>query len=231
METVKVEFTGNVSLNIHPEIGDDIFLDEKNITSRLWELAGAFDGSDLTVTFEITETVWGAVPAFVLTVNHKVLLEKPMIRKILLVSEDSNVEGSAHLSIMENVEFYLRKDYRGQGIGRECFAVEVAAAHDLGFAKILANAASRPKDGWIVWPKLGYDAVIEQDIYEKIMSRSDAPTSLPPLGVARISDLWEQNLFALWDEHGTGCIMEFDCSSRQSWSMRRLLESKKGIGE
>jgi hypothetical protein len=38
----------------------------------------------------------------------------------------------------------------------------------------------------------------------------------------RISTLWTLDLFRLWEKYGTGCMMEFDVSSDESWSMKLL---------
>lgn len=220
---LSIAFTGNIELHIHEDV-EHVILDGVTIDDKLWQLAGAFDGSILDVTIEQVNTIWGEVQAFVLTVNHPELLEKPMVRKIL------SVEEGAEINVMDNVEFYLKKPYRGQGIGRSCLLVEAVAAHDLAFIKIVANAANHPDVGWVVWPQLGYDAEIDDDILMKMQVQLDLACFQPCGAKARISDLWDQGLFNLWEEHGSGCIMEFDVSSGESWSMKRLMNAVQQKG-
>lgn len=215
--TVPISFTGKVTLidstGIFP-----IVMDGTDLTARLWELAGAFDGSIVEVKIKSLNTAWGMADAVVLTVRHAVL-ERPMRREILLVPEDD-----IHIRILHNVEFYLKKAYRQQGIGTFSLATEASAAFQLGFKKIIANAANVPDVGWRVWPKLGYDALIDQDVLRKMQDDLDAMNFDYEQGALRISHLWDSGLYPLWEEHGAGCIMEFDVSRADSWSMRRLAE-------
>ncbi|MCS0608768.1 hypothetical protein NX773_11385 [Massilia solisilvae] len=118
----------------------------------------------------------------------------------------------------------MKKAYRGQGIGAFSLAIEAMAASQLGFAKIVANAANHPDVGWVVWPKLGYDAVVEPDILLKMKAELDAAGVNYVAGQFRISDLWDSGHYDLWERFGCGCIMEFDLSSEESWSMRRIAE-------
>jgi hypothetical protein len=113
---------------------------------------------------------------------------------------------------------------RGHGIGAFSLATEAIAASQLGFTKIVANAANHPDAGWVVWPKLGYDAVVENDVLQKMQSELDTLGIGYVAGHFRISDLWESGHYYLWEKHGAGCIMEFDVSSFDSWSMRRIAE-------
>lgn len=210
-----INFTGDVAL-VDTMNSLPIFIGEEDISGRLWELAGAFDGSTLTVTIASSvQTAWGEADAIVLSVTHDIL-EKPMLREILVIPS-----GEFYL-VMHNAQFYLKKEFRQQGIGRACLAVEAAAAHDLEFTKIVANAANRPDVGWIVWPKLGYDAVIEPDVMKKMHDELVAAGLSTATGSLRISDLYDSNNYQLWEKHGAGCIMEFDVSALDSWSMRQL---------
>jgi GNAT superfamily N-acetyltransferase len=216
---IVVEFTGAVKLILDEDV-DHVVMDGHVIDDRLWELAGAFDGSELTVTLEETRTVWGPVKSFVLTVRNEVLLEKPMVRKII------HVDGDDEISVMDNVEFYLRAPFRGQGIGRASLYVEAVAAYELGFSKILANAANPPDAGWVVWPKLGYDADIDDDILANMQGDLISAGFIPHGKKVRISELTEQGLYWIWERYGRGCIMEFDVSAPDSWSMSILAGAK-----
>ncbi|PWF41426.1 hypothetical protein C7C56_024585 [Massilia glaciei] len=77
--------------------------------------------------------------------------------------------------------------------------------------------------GWEVWPKLVYDAVIEADVLRKMQDDLDAAGIVYSGRNLRISDLWNSGHYNLWKKHGAGC-MEFDVSSEDSWSMRRIAE-------
>lgn len=217
LTTVPISFTGQVTLidakGIFP-----IVMDGNDVTARLWELAGAFDGSIIDVKIKPQKTAWGRADAIFLTVRHDAL-ERHMRREILLVPEADFV-----IRIMHNVEFYLKKAYRQQGIGTIALATEARAAFELGFTKIVANAANAPDVGWQVWPRLGYDAVVDPDVFQKMQKELEDLNFACVQGHLRISHLWDSELYFLWEDHGAGCIMEFDVSSADSWSMRRIAE-------
>ncbi|MFZ4878086.1 hypothetical protein ACL9RI_23625 [Janthinobacterium sp. Mn2066] len=215
---VSVSFSGQITLHAAGDILP-IILNGHDITARLWQLAGAFDGSKLSVKISSSSTIWGETEAVVLSVEHP-YLKRPMIREILLIPQ-----GGLLLSVMHNVEFYLKQPFRGQGIGAFSLATEAIAAWQLGFTKIMANAANHPDVGWIVWPKLGYDAIIEPDILTRMKADLDIRGIDYHAVQLRISDLWDSGHYDLWEKHGCGCIMEFDVSSVDSWSMQRIAEA------
>jgi GNAT superfamily N-acetyltransferase len=212
-----VSFTGQVKVEDPNEVLP-IEINGKDISDRLWELAGAFDGSTLTVKIQSRQTDYGKVDAIVLRVKHE-YLERPMLREILSLQD-----GDLVFSHMHNVEFYLKKAYHKHGIGTYSLAVEARAAYEIGFTKIIANAANQPAAGWRVWPKLGYDAVVEPDILQKMQPDLAAAGLTYVAGELRISDLWDNGNYEFWERHGAGCIMEFDVSSTDSWSMKRIGE-------
>ncbi|MBB3196165.1 hypothetical protein [Roseateles terrae] len=220
--TVDVRFTGRVDLDVPVDLRPVCF-NGKDITHRLWELAGAFDGSRLTVSRLTVGTEHGQVEAIKLKVCHDVLLALPMQRWLYSVDD-----GQAWVHVIENVEFYLREEYRGQGIGRISLLTEALAANDLLFDKIIAIAAGSPQDqrhvGWKVWPKLGYDAVIAKDILDRMPPHRLSRAGIDPTSEVRISDLLDQGLYDLWVTHGEGCIMELDVRSLSTWSMQRLAD-------
>lgn len=218
LAAVNVSFTGEVLLRAEAGVLP-IKIGGVDVTNRLWQLAGAFDGSILTVKIKKrVRTVWGTTDAVVLSVEHE-YFEVAMVREILSVPDQG-----ATISVMHNVEFYLRKEYQGQGIGAHCLAYEAMAAFQLEFSKIVANAANHPDVGWKVWPRLGYDAIVDPDILQKMQDELTQRGVVSSPGGLRISDLWDQGHFDLWEKYGTGCMMEFDVSSRHSWSMQRIRE-------
>jgi GNAT superfamily N-acetyltransferase len=141
---ISLKFTGNVFLDI-PDTLRPIKMGEEDITNRLWELAGAFDGATIKVRINKIITALGKTDAIVLKVIHPDLLERPMVRRLLFLED-----GKVAINIIENVEFYLKEEFRGQGIGRICLITEALAANQLGFSKIITNAANHPDIGWVV---------------------------------------------------------------------------------
>jgi len=215
---VNVSFSGDVELRAADGVLP-IKIGDEDITDRLWQLAGAFDGSILTVKIKKrVPTQWGRSDAIVLSVEHE-FLERAMVREILSVPDQG-----ATIRVMHNVEFYLRKECQGHGIGAYCLAYEAMAAFRLEFSKIVANAANHPDVGWKVWPRLGYDAIIEPDILQKMRHELAERGVVPGPQGLRISELWDRGHFDLWEKYGTGCMMEFDLSSGQSWSMKQIRE-------
>lgn len=200
---IAVSFTGAVKLDIPQEMFPVMF-ENTDITGRLWELAGAFDGSEIQARMSTVGTEEGSVQAIRLKVSHPVLLARPMQRWIYRVDD-----GLSVIDVIENVEFYLNVAYQGQGIGKTSLLVEALAAHELKFQQILAIAAGSPRDrrhlGWKVWPKLGYDAIISKDIVNKMPRERLETVNLNAGGDIRISDLIDHGIYDLWEQHGEGC--------------------------
>ena len=218
MET-KITFTGAVKLEIREGFSPVIFRDV-DITDRLWELAGAFDGSVIRVRRSTVGTDAGTVEAIELKVIHSGLLQRPMVRRIFEVDD-----GVELIDVIDNVEFYLKPDYQGQGIGATSLMTQALAAYSLGIQKIWAIAAGGDGSGDIgyrVWPKLGYDAQIPDDVLQKMPRNQLVSAGIDLTKPVLLSNLIDVGLFSLWEEHGSGCLVEFDVSSLDSWSMLRL---------
>lgn len=218
MET-KVTFTGAVTLEIQEGCSPVIFRDV-DITDRLWELAGAFDGSSIRVRRASTGTEAGTVDALELKVLHPEFLLKPMVRRIFEVDDGVEV-----IDVIDNVEFYLKPSYQGQGIGANSLMTQALAANSIGIQKIWAVAAGGNGSidiGFKVWPKLGYDVQIPEDILQKMPRDQLANAGIDLTKPVLLSKLLDVGLFSLWEQHGSGCIMEFDVSSLDSWSILRL---------
>lgn len=103
MET-KITFTGAVKLEIREGFSPVIFRDV-DITDRLWELAGAFDGSVIRVRRSTVGTDAGTVEAIELKVIHSGLLQRPMVRRIFEVDDGVEV-----IDVIDNVEFLAALD-------------------------------------------------------------------------------------------------------------------------
>ncbi|MTV37875.1 GNAT family N-acetyltransferase [Duganella radicis] len=214
---VVVSFAGKVTIQYAAGTNPPI-VDGCNISDWIWKLAGAFDGSTIFVKRRKTRTVFGVVDALVLEVDAPEILERRMERKIL---ERQDQDGS--VTIIDNVAFYIKKEYRGQGIASYSLLTEALAANELGFAMIVATAANDPAVGWKVWPKLGYDAEIPDDILAKMMPDLLLDGRFDLNQPMRISTLLDGGRYDLWERDGSGCIMEFDVSDLDSWSMTRLI--------
>lgn len=224
---LEVRFTGQVILEI-PEKLRPVLFKGKDITERLWELAGAFDGCTLRVGRKRIKTEQGITEALELKVLNKKLLQKPMVRRIFEVQDDFGI-----IDVIENVEFYLKEEYRGQGIGKSALLIEAIAANDLGFDRIWAIAAggsvSGSEDiGYKVWPKFGYDAPIPGDILARMPQSELIQAGLDLTKPVLLSMLLDSGLYGLWEQYGEGCHVEFDVSSLDSWSMKRLLSLFEG---
>lgn len=218
MET-KVTFTGAITLEIREDFSPVMFRGE-DITERLWELAGAFDGSVVRVSRSTAGTDAGTVDAIMLKVLHTELLLQPMTRRIFEVGDGVEV-----IDVIDNVEFYLKPAYRGHGIGTMSLMTQALAANELGIQRIWAVAAGGDGSGDVgykVWPKLGYDTAIPVDILRKMPQDELIQAGLDVTKPVLLSRLRDVGLFSLWEEHGSGCFMEFDVSSLDSWSMLRL---------
>lgn len=233
-EKRKVEFTGSVELQLPANI-DALTLGGKDVTPDLWGLAGAFDGSSLTVKYMQSSRVCVgdsdyAAECIEIRSSHPEFLARPMVRRLF-----RTVDGKTILNVIENADFKLRAGYQGQGIGTVSLAVQVGFAKRHGFDMVLANVAGRPGSeyvGYKVWPKLGYDADIPGDIVTRMPAAELERAGLSKGGKIRISDLFDRDAYSLWETHGEGGVMEFDLRDN-SWSLYRLGEAvvKRNTGE
>lgn len=98
---------------------------------------------------------------------------------------------------------------RGQGLGREIFAQQVAALRQAGFTGIGTKAAGGPGQplvGYYVWPRLGFDGTLPASV------RSSLPPELA--GAARISDLMATPLGRdWWRAQGVPLEVEFSLAA------------------
>ncbi len=118
---------------------------------------------------------------------------------------------------------------RGQGVGGEVFDRMVDQAQRSGINRIETSAvrldatlsSDDEKIGYKVWPKLGYDG----DIPEDVLKTSSLPSSLQ--GSTRLSDLMKTGEGRQWwEEHGDSVRLQFDMAS-DSLSMNVWNASRK----
>jgi len=216
-----ITFTGKVILDISDDI-KPLEIDGVDIIPKIWELAGAPDNSAIKVKRQL---LLGKIPVIHITVKNPGFFRKPMIRQI--ISQSTNSESTPIL-IIENVNFYLKKEFQNQGVARKSLQLEAKAAQCIQIGEIIANvagSASKPEyTGYKVWPRLGYDAEIADDIMKKIPE--EHIVELKKNGPIKISDLLENNLYKFWEDFGEGCMMTFDTSSDDTKSMQRLFKNQ-----
>jgi hypothetical protein len=102
-----------------------------------------------------------------------------------------------------------------QGFGTASQTVEAAAAVRLGIHRIEAIAASLDGDvGWLVLPRWGYDAELEQHFVDELPEQWS--------GLRRLAQVLEQDGgWAWWRNHGAILDVEFDLRDRRN-ALRRL---------
>lgn len=117
------------------------------------------------------------------------------------------------LRIVSNDRFALKRELQGKGIGKVALALEVEAAHGLGFHSIIADAAGRAGDasysGYLVWPRLGFDGVLPPDVINGFPSGLLQVLGLLDGEECRVS--WftsSAERWACWQRHGCGFPME-----------------------
>jgi GNAT superfamily N-acetyltransferase len=124
--------------------------------------------------------------------------------------------------ILEANSLEVKKDFQGQGIGREIFGRMVETATRLGVDRI-ETAAMRASDrnGYYTWPLFGYDGEIPGAIREIL------PDWLQ--GVKRVSEIMATpEGQQWWKTNGVSVTLRFDLApgsySRQTWE--RYLQAK-----
>ena len=127
------------------------------------------------------------------------------------------------------------KDSAPEGIGTRIFANQVIEAKRAGIDKIECYAYRDDFSGWIgykVWPKMGYDGEIPDDISEKPAIRNilkEYYPDGPPSGESfMVSDLLSvPGGSAIWDTHGGSFDATFDLNNpRQLETLQKYLEKK-----
>lgn len=126
-----------------------------------------------------------------------------------------------------NDHFEVDKAHQGQGIGAQVLAHQVQEAEKLGVSYIATTAAGykgHPKyNGYITWPKLGYDGPLEQGYKDELPDEFQKANTI-------------QELFAMpggakaWEDHGSDIELTFDLTKGSK--SRRILGAymaKKGL--
>lgn len=136
------------------------------------------------------------------------------------------VDNDGRLTVY-NAQFFLRPSRSGTGFGTDVFTSQVRGAIDAG-ATVISTTAGKgramdgsPMNGYSTWPRLGYDADLEDS------QRRRLPPSLK--GARTVLDLYETKEGRdWWKQHGSMMSMQFDVTpgSRSLKTLNAYLESK-----
>jgi hypothetical protein len=111
--------------------------------------------------------------------------------------------------------------------------VEIQQAKELGFTRILTFAvgdwanfdAPEPLRGYYVWPAMGFDGPIP----EELRTHPELPQEL--VGSTRILELWDSDAGAdFWMEFGSSVHVEFDLADgSDSWNRHWRYTAERDI--
>lgn len=127
--------------------------------------------------------------------------------------------------VMWNAGFTVKPDKRGQGIGTRMFAKQALNASAAGITEISTSATPDNASGtvgYVVWPKLGYDAKLPPWTKRKLPENLAHADTVQDLYQTKAGRDW-------WAEHGTTQTMTFDTTpgSRSMRILERYLRRKR----
>lgn len=166
-------------------------------TPQLARLSGAPEGTK----FSFEQTHGGVV----ITGNHPQFFQagKPMER--LLIDDPSRG------LVLINAQFHMKPEYHG-GVGFQMLSSQIDACRELKVATIACIAGRwgkddegkrTPLDGYIVWPKLGFDGPVPATSAAKLGSNFSQYKTVQEL-------IQADGGLAQWVLHGDGCRLTFD---------------------
>lgn len=188
---------------------------EQQIDLKMDEFAQlfiVFNGSRVHMQHEDPKGRDGAPEGFYIkTINNELL--HPYKNSIGIFREESGELGITIDGL--HIDTFMLKEDAPEMLGTIGFCFCALTAYLKGFTRIDLVAAGRtgPKDkniGYIVWPKLGFDAALEQD------DRKDWPPQYAQcISVQEIMKIDED----YWKQNGFQMLMSFDLSpDSSSWS-------------
>lgn len=190
----------------------DVFDDE-----ALVGLCGAFSDSRVLVNF---------TGMFLqLEVIH------PAVR---LMRRELSYDLDAGKWVVFNAKLRLQPDYWGRDLGVRSIALQARAAQALGVGHLATFAvgdfstASNPRkedrwSGYIVWPKIGFDADIPADMLHRLPAAQAAARRLSDLMASSEGQDW-------WLRNGSDIAVRFDLASGSvSWRLLERYTSERGI--
>ena len=187
LETVGVRVRARRGVSLHAclELAVNIMGDARLSSGRqLAALAGALPGMRLTVA-----------PDQVTDLLMEVRGGGYFARRILY-------RGDGDLKVLLNARLDAKPPR--QGLGTASQTVEAAAAVRLGVDRLEAIAASLDGDvGWLVLPRWGYDAQLEQRLVDELPKQWSR--------LRRLAQVLEQDGgWEWWEQHGAILDVEFD---------------------
>jgi GNAT superfamily N-acetyltransferase len=120
-------------------------------------------------------------------------------------------------AVLENQQFDVAVGRRGQGIGATILGRQVEQARRLGVVQIEGYAARDDRIGdigYLVWPILGFDAILPRDMIERLPKRLSGVRKLSELVRIPAGRRW-------WIANGDSISVRFDLAPR-SRAVRRL---------
>lgn len=149
-------------------------------------------------------------------VNRKLIQGSVAGKNRFCLYLSSESDARLHISTLHIDRFFLAEN-AAPGLGSVSFALSAIAAYKLGFTSITLIAAggkqfNKRHIGYKVWPRFGFDAPV------------DATDVLEDLRFSSYTCVQEviANDEALWEEHGSQRMMQFDLSAGSA-SWRKLL--------
>jgi|GEM_PF-5224997 len=220
-------FTGNgIKVSYAPELGDGIALGDRRLSDEcVARLAGAVNGSTVEVTLEtkyiVVEGRLESAQAVVLRATNPDVFTNRTERHLYM---DEN--GQATIAVISNENFQLRPKWQRRGIGTYALAFQIKAALEAGISRLVVNAVGSKGSkysGYVVWPQLGYDGLIPDDIWtQKLPAEEIAKLGLDPKRPVLISIFLSCGGLPLWQEYGEGYIMHFEVDAEKP-AVRKLL--------
>ena len=121
---------------------------------------------------------------------------------------------------IHNESIFIKKEEQGSGLGSRIFSSQVVWAREHGVANIKCHAAKLNDageayyNGYVTWPKLGYDAPLEQARYERYEDFDVAEEAARLFSAETVQDVLEApGGLAWWEKNGIGLVeATFDLS-------------------
>jgi GNAT superfamily N-acetyltransferase len=133
-------------------------------------------------------------------------------------SDEYYNERTVYSDHIHNDLMRVQKEHQGKGIGTKVLYEEVMTAKDLGFDYIDTQAARNDTmNGYYTWPRLGYDAEIDdlsQGSYGDLQKIKDYADKNGFTNVRDFMQTKEDRQY--WKDYGVGFDAKFDLHNEQS---------------
>ena len=214
----------------HSEMGDRIALGPHVLSDReVVALACGLKGSTVSVMPGLASFNWNGrrhqQSSIELRVDCPEKLIKPTVRHIL----KGRVAGEPRL-FMYNQYFCLRPIYQGYGIATMALGLQIKVALAANITAVFlyaAGSAGSQYNGYWVWPKLGYEGRIPDDIWGGLPDEGLTDVGLDPRQPTTIQELYASGGENLWRNAGEGYDMYFRVDARRM-AVARLFNKLRG---